>query len=70
MNDLGNRLLSNLGTDPVSFMSALHEAWPVFADFLADVAIDIYDSCIKCYYEDYTPKRYKRHGDITGFNLY
>ncbi len=41
-----------------------------YADILAAIYNDIYESCIKVFYSTYTPKRYKRHGDITGFNLY
>jgi hypothetical protein len=35
-----------------------------------NTANDIYNSCIKQYYATYTPKVYKRHGDLKGFNLY
>lgn len=37
---------------------------------LANVAADIYDSCIKDFYSQYTPTVYKRHGNLAGFNLY
>jgi len=46
--------------------SAMNE----YADILAGIANDIYDSCINQYYASYTPKVYKRHGKIEGFNLY
>ena len=41
-----------------------------YADILAGIANDIYNSCIELYYASYSPKVYKRHGDIRGFNLY
>ena len=41
-----------------------------YADFLTEIAKDIYDSCIAQFYDDYTPRIYDRHGDINGKNLY
>lgn len=41
-----------------------------YVDIIWGIANDIYDSCIKQYYATYTPKVYKRHGNIEGFNLY
>nr|DAF25345.1 MAG TPA: hypothetical protein [Caudoviricetes sp.] len=35
-----------------------------------NIGVDIYRSCIKDYYAKYTPTVYKRHGNLTGFNLY
>lgn len=41
-----------------------------YVDIIWNIANDIYDSCIEQYYSTYTPKAYKRHGNIEGFNLY
>lgn len=41
-----------------------------YANILSEIYNDIYESCVKVYYSSYKPVRYKRHGDITGFNLY
>ena len=41
-----------------------------YVDIIVGIANDIYDSCIAQYYASYTPKVYKRHGNIEGFNLY
>ena len=41
-----------------------------YADILAGIANDIYDSCIALYYASYSPNVYKRHGKPEGFNLY
>ena len=49
---------------------AFLSAWEDYMEYLADIASDIYDSCIKYYYATYTPKKYDRHGDLDGFNLY
>lgn len=49
------------------FLSTLVE----YAEVLSSIYNDIYESCIKVYYSSYPqPVRYKRHGDIVGFNLY
>lgn len=48
------------------FSSALDEYYRL----LANVGMDIYDSCIKDFYSQYSPRSYKRHGNISGFNLY
>lgn len=50
--------------------SILTEATGLYFSKLANIAADIYDSCIKDYYDQYTPIKYKRHGNIKGFNLY
>ena len=41
-----------------------------YADILAEIANDIYNSCIKLYYASYSPKVYKRHRRPEGYNLY
>lgn len=50
--------------------SVLSSAIDEYYQLLADIAADIYDSCIKDFYSQYTPKVYKRHGNLSGFNLY
>lgn len=46
------------------------DAWYEYTRHIGEIAEDIYDSCIADYYEQYTPVKYDRHGDIAGFNLY
>lgn len=41
-----------------------------YGDIIYAVADDIFDSCIEDYYASYKPTKYKRHGNIIGFNLY
>lgn len=41
-----------------------------YVDIIVGIANDIYNSCIEQYYSTYMPTVYKRHGNITGFNLY
>lgn len=50
--------------------SVINKAIRQYFTLLADVASDIYDSCIKDFYKQYTPQVYKRHGNPSGFNLY
>lgn len=50
--------------------TAIYKAVDEYAMFIADIYNDIYESCIKVFYSSYTPKKYTRHGDIVGFNLY
>ena len=42
----------------------------LYLKILLNIANDIYESCIADYYAGYSPKYYKRHGNIEGFNLY
>lgn len=49
---------------------AYDKAMNEYVDIIVGIANDIYDSCIKQYYASYSPKTYKRHGNIEGFNLY
>ena len=41
-----------------------------YGNIIYKVADDIFDSCIEDYYASYKPKKYKRHNNIVGFNLY
>ena len=50
--------------------TAINTAIQQYFTLLADVASDIYDSCIKDFYKQYSPTVYKRHGKIAGDNLY
>ena len=50
--------------------SALESAVREYALLLSEIYNDIYESCIKVFYSSYKPEKYKRHGDIVGFNLY
>lgn len=50
--------------------NAINSAFTEYAQLIADIYNDIYDSCIHLYYEQYTPIKYDRHGDLGGFNLY
>lgn len=50
--------------------AAINSAFQEYAQLVSDIYNDIYDSCIKLYYDQYTPIKYDRHGNIEGFNLY
>lgn len=54
--------------------AALDKATGLYFSKLAEIAEDIYDSCIKDYYAQYGPpeypKVYGRHGNKVGYNLY
>lgn len=50
--------------------SVLAEADNRVDELIYEIGVDIYKSCIKDYYNQYTPTTYKRHGDLKGFNLY
>ena len=63
-------LLELIQYDKKTMNSILGSAVNDYAAILTEIAKDIYDSCIKQFYDSYTPKIYNRHGDITGFNLY
>lgn len=60
--------LCNIGTS--KRVTAVQRALSEYGNLLAEIYNDIYESCIKVYYSSYKPTRYKRHGDIVGFNLY
>lgn len=44
--------------------------WEEYMEYLSEIASDIYDSCIKDYYNKYRPTVYDRHGHLEGRNLY
>lgn len=48
----------------------LNMALDKYITILYNIANDIYDSCIEDFYAGYSPRRYTRHGNIEGFNLY
>lgn len=50
--------------------AVINRAINQYFTLLSNIAADIYDSCIKDFYKQYTPTVYKRHGDLAGFNLY
>ena len=45
-------------------------AWNKYTKLLADIAHDIYSSCIQDFYIQYDPVKYDRHGYPEGKNLY
>ena len=50
-------------------LSIIVSAVQEYVEILSEIYNDIYESCIKVFYL-YKPTKYKRHGDISGFNLY
>lgn len=50
--------------------SIINSALNEYYQLLADIGMDIYDSCIKDFYNQYSPRVYKRHGVLAGYNLY
>ena len=50
--------------------SVISSSLDEYYQLLANVGMDIYDSCIKDFYSQYPPRVYKRHGNLSGFNLY
>lgn len=50
--------------------AVISSAVDIYMRILFNIADDIYDSCIADYYNGYEPTSYKRHGNISGFNLY
>ena len=50
--------------------SLINSSLDEYYQLLANVGMDIYDSCIKDFYSQYFPYVYKRHGNLSGFNLY
>lgn len=50
--------------------SALEGADEYIDEIIYMTGVDIYNSCIKDYYNQYEPTSYDRHGDLKGFNLY
>lgn len=51
-------------------IAAINRAVQQYFALLSEIAADIYDSCIRDFYSQYTPLVYKRHGQLSGFNLY
>jgi hypothetical protein len=50
--------------------AAYDNAMNEYVEIIVGIANDIYRSCIEQYYATYSPKVYRRHGRIEGFNLY
>jgi hypothetical protein len=50
--------------------SIVTKAWNNYTKLIADIAHDIYLSCIQDFYNQYDPVKYKRHGYPEGKNLY
>lgn len=62
--------LKILGITKEKIYYAFDKAWKDYMKDIKNYAQDIYDSCIKCYYADYIPVKYDRHGNIRGKNLF
>ena len=65
----------NLWTDLMALSDAklnsvLGSSLDKYYQLLANIGMDIYDSCIRDFYSQYRPKFYKRHGHLAGKNLY
>lgn len=63
-------LVRLLQMDRSAVYSIFKSAWSEYMMYLANMASDIYHSCIADYYDKYYPEVYDRHGDRSGFNLY
>ena len=50
--------------------SIIEKTFREYGNIIYAIADDIFNSCIDDYYASYTPEKYKRHGNIEGFNLY
>ena len=68
--DAGSVYLALCQVPETKRKTILTKAVEEYATFLVELYNDIYESCIKVYYSSYKPKKYQRHGDIVGFNLY
>lgn len=69
---MGNKdiLAQLIMLDENSMAAAIDAAFVEYAQFIADIYNDIYDSCIELYYSTYDPIKYDRHGYPEGKNLY
>lgn len=65
-----NILAGLLFMDESSAEAIINAAFVEYTQLISDIYNDIYTSCIQLYYDQYTPIKYDRHGDIGGFNLY
>lgn len=63
------RLIQMSQSDTGRLRRIFDSCWEQYMGYLADIASDIYDSCIQDYYE-FRPKVYGRHGYPEGKNLY
>lgn len=63
-------LLTLIQYDQAEINYILERAIKDYANKITQIAMDIYDSCIKQFYKSYSPVVYDRHGDRSGFNLY
>lgn len=68
--DRKNILLSLTSYDKLTMNQIIEQAVDEYGYKLSNIAIDIYDSCIAQFYDQYEPRIYDRHGDKSGFNLY
>lgn len=56
--------------DKTERRSVVRKAWNNYTKLISDIAHDIYESCIRDFYSQYDPIKYKRHGYPEGKNLY
>ena len=56
--------------DKAERRSVVRKAWNNYTKLISDIAHDIYESCIRDFYSQYDPIKYKRHGYPEGKNLY
>ena len=70
MTNKRDTLTALIFMDEASMVSIIDVAFMQYAQLIADIYNDIYDSCIQQYYAQYSPTKYDRHGDLSGFNLY
>lgn len=68
--NIKNILAKLLFMDESAAEQVINSSFQEYAQLISDIYNDIYDSCINLYYDQYTPTKYDRHGDISGFNLY
>ena len=66
-NDIWTELMLKNDSQALSIFSSSLDK---YYQLLEDVGRDIYDSCIHEFYSLYTPRSYKRHGYLSGRNLY
>lgn len=68
--DRKNILAGLLFMDERNAEAIINAAFVEYVQLVSDIYNDIYTSCIQSYYDQYDPRKYDRHGDPSGFNLY
>lgn len=66
-NDIWTELMLKNDSQALSIFSSSLDR---YYQMLADIGKDIYNSCIKDFYSQYSPRVYKRHRSLAGSNLY